>query len=179
MPENGVLTAGAVEAEREQWEEGKTVKERVYESAIVLHEPTTVSAVAERARCAPASARKHLEWFAEMRIVERVDDGQPARFRRNEAYFRWKRADSLRREHTVEELTDRLDALVERDRSYQECYGVADPGAVSAVEHAERGDLDVLESVWADVDDWLTVREDQRVVEQARRLRRERPSAPA
>jgi hypothetical protein len=50
---------------------------------------------------------------------------------------------------------------------------------VSAVEHAEGGDLDVLESVWADVDDWLTVREDQRVVEQARRLRRERPSAPA
>jgi hypothetical protein len=151
----------------------KTVKERVYETALTLHEPTTVVTVAQRSRCASESARKHLLWFAEMGIVERVGDGQLARFRRNDAYFRWKRADEARRSFSLTELADRLDHLVKRDQDYQETYGVTDLDQVSAFNIAGPGDHNALETVWTDINDWLTVRKDQRIFEQARRMQRE------
>lgn len=179
MPPDGVPSEAAVERERERWDAGKTVKERVYETALGLREPTTVAEVADRTGCAEESARTHLAWFADMGLVERVGDGRPARYRRNEAYFEWKRADRLRRELSAGELVDRRDRLVERDRDYQERYGVPSPNEVSAFDRAESGDTDVVESVWTDVNDWLTVREELRVVEQAQRLQRDHPSATA
>jgi hypothetical protein len=173
IPRDGVPSADAIQQERESWDTDNTVKERVYETALTLHEPTTVSAVAQRTQCATESARKHLLWFAEMGIVEHVGEGQPARFQRNNAYFRWKRADDARRSLSPTELADRLDRLVERDQAYQDTYDVTDPDQVSVFNIAGSGDHDALEAVWTDINDWLTVREDQRIFEQARRMQRE------
>lgn len=183
-PEGGISSDGipsdeTIRQEREQWDEGKTVKERIYETALTLREPTTVSAVADRTDCTPESARRHLLWFAEIGIVEPVGEGQPAQFQRNPAYFRWKRANEARRAHSSDELTARLETLLERDRDYQEKYDAADPAQVSAFDIAEPGDHDALETIWSDINDWLTVREDQRVLEHAQRLQREQHSAPA
>lgn len=179
IPPDGTPSSDAVRQEREQWDEGKTVKERIYETALTLHEPTSVAAVADRARCAPESARRHLLWFADIGIVEPVGDGQPAQFQRNHAYFRWKRANEARRAHSGDELAAQLEMLLERDREYQKQYDVTDPSQVSALEIAESGDHDALEAIWTDISDWLTVREDQRVFEHAQRLQREQQSAPA
>ncbi|MGN8218553.1 winged helix-turn-helix domain-containing protein [Halococcus morrhuae DSM 1307] len=85
IPANGVPSDKAVRQEREQWDEGKTVKERIYETTLTLREPTPVSVVADRAECTPASARRHLRWFAEIGIVEPVGEGQPAQFQRSKA----------------------------------------------------------------------------------------------
>jgi hypothetical protein len=131
-----------------------------------------------RTDCATESARRHLHWFAEIGIVERVGDGQPARYRRNDAYFEWKRADRLRRGRSRTELAERLDRLLEHDRTYQERYDVPDPGDTSALDHADLGCLDAFENARREIDDWLNVREEIRVTEQARRLQRDR-SAPA
>jgi hypothetical protein len=179
IPADGVPSSEAIRHEREQWNEGKTVKERIYETALTLREPTTVATVAERADCTPESARRHLLWFAEIGIIEPVGEGQPAQFQRNHAYFRWKRANEARRTHSSDELATRLDTLLERDRTYQEKYGVTDPTQVSALDSAEPGDHDALEAIRSDINDWLTVREDQRVLEDAQRLQREQQSAPA
>jgi predicted transcriptional regulator len=172
IPDDGVPSTDAIQQEREHWDENKTVKERVYETALTLRDPTTVTEVAQRAQCASESARKHLLWFAEMGIVERVGDGQPARFRRNNAYFRWKRADDARRSLSPAELTDCLNHLVKRDQEYQDTYDVTDPDQVSAFNIADPGDHDTLETVWTDINDWLTIREDQLILEQARRMQR-------
>ncbi len=179
IPPDGVPSSEAVRQEREQWDEGKTVKERIYETALTLREPTTVSAIADRTDCTPESARRHLLWFADIGIVEPVGEGQPAQFQRNPAYFRWKRANEARRVHSGDELAAQLETLLERDREYQEKYNVADPAQVSAFDIAEPDDHDALETIWADINDWLTVREDQRVLEHAQRLQREQQSAPA
>jgi predicted ArsR family transcriptional regulator len=179
IPPDGVPADEAVRQEREQWDEGKTVKERIYETALTLREPTPVSVVAERTECTPESARRHLLWFAEIGIVEPVGEGQPAQFQRNPAYFRWKRANEARRAHSSDELATRLEMLLERDRAYQDKYDAADPAQVSAFDIADPDDHDALEAIWTDVNDWLTVREDQRVLEHAQRLQREQRSAPA
>lgn len=179
IPSDGVPSSEAVRHEREQWDEGKTVKERIYETALTLREPATVTEVADRAHCTSESARRYLVWFADIGIVEPVGDGQPAQFQRNHAYFRWKRANEARRAHSGDELAARLETLLERDREYQEQYDVADPTQVSAFDSAEPGDHDALEAIWTDINDWLTVREDQRVLEHAQRLQREQHSAPA
>jgi predicted ArsR family transcriptional regulator len=179
IPPDGVPSSEAVRQEREQWDEEKTVKERIYETALTLREPTTVSAVADRTRCTPESARRHLLWFADIGIVEPVGEGQPAQFQRNLAYFRWKRANEARRSHSSDELAARLETLLEHDRAYQEKYDAADPAQVSAFDIAEPDDHDTLETIWSDINDWLTVREDQRVLEHAQRLQREQQSAPA
>lgn len=50
---------------------------------------------------------------------------------------------------------------------------------MSAFDIADPDDHDALEAIWTDVNDWLTVREDQRVLEHAQRLQREQQSAPA
>ncbi|MCH7662135.1 MAG: helix-turn-helix transcriptional regulator, partial [Euryarchaeota archaeon] len=155
MPAGGVPSSDARERERERWDEGKTVKERVYETALTLDEPMTVAVIAERARSTPESARTHLRWFAEMGIVERID-GRPEQYRKNEAYFEWKRADELRREQSPEELEQRLRALIERDRSYQERYDATGPEQVSAFEHADRNS-GKFEPVWTEINDWYTV----------------------
>ena len=179
IPPDGVPSSEAVRQEREQWDEGKTVKERIYETALTLRESTSVSAVADRARCAPESARRHLLWFADIGIVEPVGEGQPAQFQRNPAYFRWKRANEARRAHSSDELAAQLETLLERDREYQDQYDVTDPAQVSAFDSAEPGNHDSVEAIWTDINDWLTVREDQRVLEHAQRLQREQHSAPA
>lgn len=179
IPPDGVPSSDDVRQEREQWDEGKTVKERIYETALTLREPTTVSAIADRARCTPESARRHLLWFADIGIVEPVGGGQPAQFQRNHAYFRWKRANEARRAHSGDELAAQLETLLERDREYQEQYDVTDPTQVSAFDIAEPGDHDAVEAIWTDINDWLTVREDQRVLEHAQRLQREQQSALA
>lgn len=179
IPSNGVPSDETVRQEREQWDEGKTVKERLYETALTLREPATVTTVADRADCASESARRHLVWFADIGIVEPIGEGQPAQFQRNHAYFRWKRANEARRAHSGDELADRLETLLERDREYQEKYDVADPAQVSAFDIAKPSDHDAVEAIWTDINDWLTIREDQRMLEHAQRLQREQQSAPA
>lgn len=178
IPSDGVPEDDAIRHEREQWDEGKTVKERIYETALTLREPTTVSAVADRAHCTPESARRHLLWFADIGIIESVGEGQPTQFQRSHAYFQWKRANDARRSHSSEELAAELETLLERDREYQEKYDVTDPAQVSAFDIADSGDHDALETVWTDINDWLTIREDQRVLEHAQRIQREQ-SVPA
>jgi hypothetical protein len=179
IPSDGVPSDETVRKEREQWDEGKTVKERIYETALTLRDPTPVSVVADRTECTPESARRHLRWFAEIGIVEPVGEGQPAQFQRNHAYFRWKRANEARRTHSGDELATQLETLLERDRAYQDKYDVSDPAQVSAFDIADPDDHDALEAIWTDVNDWLTVREEQRVLEHAQRLQREQQSVPA
>jgi hypothetical protein len=164
----------AIEEERERWDEGRSVRDRVYETVVQLYEPATAAGVAERARCSEGAAREHLTWFAERGIVE-VVEGRPKRYVRNQAYFDWKRANDLRREYTDAELGTRLEELTERERAYRERYGVHGPGEVDVTEAA---DYDALHEVWADVSDWKTLRREMRLVERARKDREALADAP-
>jgi len=127
--------------------------ERVYRVALQLHEPARVSEIAERADCAPDTARRHCERLAEIGVLASVGD-EPATYRRNEAYFEWRKRDRLA-ELSSEQRRERLAELTSRERAFRDQYGVDDPAAVAATDHA---DYDELEAVWADLSEWRTVR---------------------
>lgn len=139
--------------------------ERVYRVALQLHEPTRVSAVAERADCATDTARRHLDRLVDIGVLDRVTDS-PATYRRNESYFEWRARNRLERLSTSE-LQERVEQLAERERTFRERYGSEQPGDVDALDHAD-GDI---EDVWLDLSEWETVRQRLQRLEAIRQRR--------
>ncbi|MGM0447469.1 MAG: DUF7342 family protein [Methanobacteriota archaeon] len=128
--------------------------ERVYRVALQLYEPAGVSAIAERASCAPDTARRHLKRLADIGVVERVSES-PLTFARNESYFEWRlrnRLEALSRD----ELHDRLAELTERESVFRDRFDAESPTDVDAFDHAEYDDI---ETVWLALSEWHTVRE--------------------
>ncbi|SDM91592.1 hypothetical protein SAMN04487949_2834 [Halogranum gelatinilyticum] len=153
----------------DEWESslsGRSTRERVYETALQLYDPTRVSAVADRADVSAETARDYLQWFAEMGILTEVSSS-PATYRRNDSYFQWRRVQELR-DKPLEELETELRELTDQERSYRDRFGVDAPGDVDALEHA---DYDEVEDVWMTLQEWQTVRRRIREVELARRDR--------
>lgn len=152
------------------WEstlEGRSTRDRVYEVAIQLSEPTRVTDVAARADCAKETARDHLRWLAEAGIVQQ-DTENPDTFSRNESYFRWKRINRLRRETTREERTERLEELTRQERAFKNRYGVEGPEEMDALDHV---DYDDVERVWMEISEWHTLRQRIRDLELVRQDR--------
>jgi len=150
---------------RERWEEDRTTFQRVYDVLVGTQTFLTAQEYAERANCSATAARSALENLVEMGIANR-QQGRPVQYRRNESYLRWKRVESLAREHSPEELQERLDELVAEDDSFQEKYGVPDPDAVSPA-NLPVDDHDAIHERWDDLSEWRTIRRDIRVVRRA------------
>ena len=128
--------------------------ERVYRVALQLYDPAGVSEIAERAACAPDTARRHLRRLADIGVVERVSES-PLTFARNESYFEWRlrnRLEALSRD----ELHDRLAELTERESAFRERFAADSPTDVDALDHAAYDDV---ETVWLALSEWHTVRE--------------------
>ncbi|GGN16316.1 hypothetical protein GCM10009021_16100 [Halarchaeum nitratireducens] len=117
----------------DEWEDveaNRTVRERVYEVATTLTEPTAVGDVAERADCGKEGARTHLEWLVDLGVLEKVADN-PALFTRHEPYFEFRRVTELARDAgSADALDERLDAYRERADSLSEHFDAATPDAV-------------------------------------------------
>ena len=140
--------------------------ERVYRVALELHEPARVAEVAERADCAPDTARQHLQRFVNLGVLTRVTD-EPATYQRNESYFEWRKRQRLA-DCSMDELRDRLETLTDRERTFRERYGADTPAAVDALAHA---DHDEVEAIRRDLSEWQTVRDRIERVEAGRRHR--------
>jgi predicted ArsR family transcriptional regulator len=140
--------------------------ERVYRVALQLYEPARTADIAERAACAPDTARRHLQRLAELGVIERVTD-DPATYQRNDAYFEWRKRQRLA-DCSMDELQDRLETLTARERTFRERYDADTPADVDALAHA---DHDELEDVWPDLSEWQTVRNRIERLEVVRRHR--------
>lgn len=148
-----------------QWHEDRTTFQRVYDVLVATREFLSAAEFADRADCSANGARRALEQLAEMGIASR-QDARPARYRRNDSYFTWRRVESLAREHPVEELRERIDSLIQDDEAFQEEYGVPDPDAVST-DSLPVDDHEALHERWEDLQEWRTVRRDIRVLRRA------------
>jgi predicted transcriptional regulator len=157
----------------DRWQDERTTFQRVYDILVGAESFLTVQEFADRAECSETAARNALEQLAEMGVAVRRD-GRPARYRRNESYFRWKRVESLAREHSPDELQERVDDLIATDKKFQEEYGVPDPAAVSTAD-LPVDDHDALHERWEDLSEWRTVRRDIRLLRRA--VERTRTSA--
>jgi predicted transcriptional regulator len=149
----------------ERWTGDRTTFQRVYDILVGAQSLLTAQEFAERAECSETGARNALEQLVEMGIAER-QDGRPATYRRNGSYFRWKRIESLAREHSPDDLRNRVAELIAEDEAFQDQFDVPDPNAVSSAD-IPVDDHDALHERWAALNDWRTVRRDIRVLRQA------------
>jgi len=149
----------------DQWQNDRTTFQRVYDILVGTQSFLPVQEFADRGDCSETAARDALEQLVEMGIAQRRD-GRPARYQRNNSYFRWKRIESLTREHSPDELQDRLETLIAEDKTFQEEYGVPEPDAVSTTD-LPVSDHDAIHDRWEDLSEWRTVRRDIRLLRQA------------
>ena len=149
----------------DRWQDERTTFQRVYDVLVGSQSFLTAQEFADRAECSETAARNALEQLAEMGVAERRD-GRPARYRRNDSYFRWKRVESLAREHSSNDLKNRLEGLVAEDEAFQDEYGVPDPDAVSTAD-LPIDDHDTVHDRWEDLSEWRTVRRDIKLLRRA------------
>ena len=147
--------------------ESEPADERVYRVALQLYDPAGVSAIAERASCAPDTARRHLKRLADIGVVEPVSES-PLTYVRNESYFEWRRRNRLK-DLSGDELHETLTELTDRESAFRERFDAGSPAAVDAFDHA---DYDDLEDVWLALSEWHTLRARIDRLEAVRRERR-------
>lgn len=150
---------------RTRWREERTTFQRVYDVIIGTTEYATAKIIGERADCSVDGARAALSQLVEMGIAEQRGN-RPSEYRRNESYLRWKRIEALAREHSVAELREQVEALLEEDRAFQEQYNASDPDAISP-EVFEGVDHDEVHAQWDALTRWRSVREDLDVLQRA------------
>jgi hypothetical protein len=66
--------------------ESEPADERVYRVALQLYDPTDVFDIAERASCAPDTARRHLDRLADIGVIELVSES-PLTYVRTDSSF--------------------------------------------------------------------------------------------
>lgn len=150
---------------RAEWREERTTFQRVYDVVTGVTEFVTAKNIGERADCSTDGARSALSQLVEMGIAERRGE-RPAAYRRNDSYLRWKRIESLAREHTTDELRAHVDDLLQEDHELQEHFDAPDPDAISPSVF-EEFDHDTIHEQWDALTRWRSVREDLAVLQQA------------
>ncbi|WP_226021451.1 DUF7342 family protein [Halomicrobium salinisoli] len=149
---------------------GDDVEQRVYGTILQTREPSTANTIANRADCDPKSARKYLEWFAELGVVTRHDGGTTT-YERNDAYFEWRRVEEIAADNSLDEIRDRVRDLTDRIGDYERTYDAAAPSEVDAVAAAEERNDRSIDEVYADLADWTTASHERRRYERARQRR--------
>lgn len=146
---------------------GDDIEQQIYGSILQTREPSTAGTIAERVECDSKTARKYLNWFAELGVVTH-HDGHPSTYERNDAYFEWRRVNQIVSEHSLEELQQRVRELTETISTYERRYDAPVPAAVDAVTAA---DTVTIDEVYSDLGDWATARQERRRYERARQQR--------
>jgi predicted ArsR family transcriptional regulator len=146
---------------------GGPIRERLLDVIVELRMPTKVSTIAERADCDTETARDYLEWFDEMGIVHR-QDGCPARYERNDAYFEWRRIDQIREDYTKEEIVDALTSVLEQIDEYRTQFDADHVDAVSLVDATREQNLST-EAAWEALSDWKSLEQRAALLDAVRR----------
>jgi predicted ArsR family transcriptional regulator len=144
---------------------GERTRDDFFDAVLGLDSPATASEVADRAGVGVDAAREYLAWFERLGVVTKVTDS-PATYERNQAYLRWRRVQTLQREHTTEELLDHLQTTTDDAEAYAAAFDAATPDDVSITGHAAETDQSV-EEVWERLSAWRTARRRIELLERA------------
>jgi len=156
MPEFGPEPSdSSIADEREEWHGSQDTRGRIRSVATGLQEPATAATVADRAGCSTNAARKHLDALVDLGVVRRVEDGG-SRYVRNDAYFRWRRANELVTTNSIDSLLDELAALESREEEFRERFDAATPEDVDIPDDGSHRDIETrLETL----SEWQTIRD--------------------
>jgi predicted ArsR family transcriptional regulator len=146
----------ALAEECEDWTESQDTQERVRAVITGLQKPATAATIAERAACSTNTARKYLDEFVTLGVIRKREDSRGARYVRNDAYFRWRRANELAENYGIEELLDAVADLEAQAEQFQQQFDAPTPAEVDLPEEATHAELeDRLETLSR----WETLRE--------------------
>lgn len=157
--------------------EDPSIEERIYSRLVETREGVTARSVAEALSCSTDTARKYLNWFAELGIAVK-HEGRPVQYERNSDYFEWRYVTELAATHTLDELRENVIEIEERIESYRDRYDATDPATIDVVEAATRLDV-AIEDAWDDLSAWVSLRDELRLYDRARRRLSDRATANA
>ena len=146
----------AVDRERDDWTKTQDTRGRIQAVVTGCREPTAASEIARQAQCSTNAARKHLNEFAELGIVHRTETEGGRQYRRNDAYFQWRRANELAQQESADGLLERLAELEAREDAFQTQYSAPTPEAVDIPDGATHQEI---EAQLQTLREWETVRE--------------------
>lgn len=149
-----------------------SARERLYSVLVQTRDSTTAMEIADRAGCHPDTARKYLDWFAQLGLALR-HDGRPTTYERNEAYFEWRYVTELTAHHTLEDLREHIQSIQDQIATYRETYGADGPSLVDARKAAE--EPTAIDAVWSDLANWASLEDELRLHERARQRVTEPP----
>lgn len=150
-----------------------SARERLYSVLVQTRDPAPVAEFATDADCHVDTARKYLDWFAQLCLATR-HDGRPTRYERNEAYFEWRYFSELAARHSRADLRETIQSLRDRVEAYREQYDAETPSVVDA--RAVADEDTPIEEVWSDLGTWLSIEDELRLHERARQRLTERPT---
>ena len=152
---------------RDSWEGDNDAFGRVYETILGISEFTGHNDIAEIARCAPNTAKKHLKRLNQMGIADCQSSHWSLMFRRNDAYLEWREVTQIAEEHSVQDLAERVRELETKESELQEEFGVEGPDTASV--YASNSDRPTHELMQA-IGTWNGIQRDIRLYEAARQL---------
>jgi len=153
---------------------GRT-RDEIYSTVLQLHEPATVSEIAERSGVGPDATREYLRWFDDMGVARKVSDN-PAQYIVNREYLHWRRANRLSETYREVDLVTQLHDVLEEIDAYRQKYEADSPEGIVVTEAAADRE-ESLEEVWQEISDWETAIKRRDTLELALQMRRQRESS--
>ena len=152
---------------RDSWEAENDAFGRVYEAILGISEFTKHSDIAEVARCAPNTAKKHLKRLNQMGIAECQSSHWSLMFRRNDAYLEWREVTQIAEDHSVQGLVERVRELEIKEADLKEEFGVEGPDTASVYRSdSDRPTHELMQAIGT----WNGIQRDIRLYEAARQL---------
>ena len=138
------------EAAVTDWKKQTTTRERIKVVIERTTEATPASEIAEKARASPPVVRDELNDLTEMGLVEKIDGGQGALYKRNDQMYIYQQVLELHEEYSEDELVETLQDLKQTVNEIRTKHGVESPA-----ELAQQLDPDDQEG-WEDHTTWQT-----------------------
>jgi DNA-binding transcriptional regulator GbsR (MarR family) len=138
------------EAAVADWKSETTTRERIKAIITRTTEPTPASEIAEQARASKPVVRDELTELTEIGLVEKIDGGQGALYKRNDQMYIYQQVLTLQDEYSEAELIETLQELKQTVQELRTKYRVESPA-----ELAQQLDPDDHEG-WDDHTKWQT-----------------------
>ncbi|ELY82599.1 DUF7342 family protein [Natrinema pallidum] len=151
----------------DSWEGENDAFGRVYEAILGIPGPVRHHEIAEVAKCAPNTAKKHLKRLTQMGIVECHNPDKPLMFRRNDAYLEWREIIQIAEDHSVQNLAERVRDLEAKEAELKEEFGVEGPDSASVYRSdSDRPTHELMQAIGT----WNGIQRDILLYEAARQL---------
>jgi len=119
------------EAAVADWKGETTARERIKAIITRTTEPTPASEIAEKARASKPVVRDELNELTELGLVEKIDGGQGALYKRNDQMYIYQQVLKLHDEYSEDELIETLQELKQTVQDIRTKYGVESPAELA------------------------------------------------